>query len=191
MAVWWNVAYTTLLKSVARKGLRIRLPSPLQMYFTTLSHMNNNITPTITELVSMHPDIKVIFYPKRSDDRSYCEPNKRIVHIGTMTGNETNIISTLLHEMGHIYNRRRNILDSEKAAWSFAKRYATKYGLPFNQKLMDSSLSLYCVYDKSLRESLLKLKLSKRTLNSISNSFLKKIARELVKTYNAEQNENF
>ena len=147
----------------------------------------NNITPTISELVSIHPDVTVIFYPNRNDDRSYCEPNKRIIHIGTMANNETNIISTLLHEMGHIYNRRRNVLDGEKAAWNYAKRYAAKHGLPFNQKLMDSSLSLYVIYDKSLRESLVKYALSKRALNTISNSFLKNITKELVRTYNMEQ----
>ena len=167
--------------------MRVRFP-PMPLHFNTLSHMNNNITPTITELVSMHPDIAVIFYPKRTDDRSYCEPNKRIIHIGTMTGNETNIITTMLHEMGHIYNRRRNVLDGEKAAWNFAKRYAVKHGLPFNQKLMESCLAMYIIYDNSLRESLIAFSFSKRTLNAISNSFLKKITREFVKSYGIGSN---
>lgn len=152
--------------------------------------MNNNITPTICELVLMHPDIKIIFYPKRNDDRSYCEPNKRTIHIGTMSNNEINIISTILHEMGHIYNRRRNVLDGERAAWNFAKRYAKKHHLPFNEKLMVSSLAMYVAYDKSLRASLVNIRLSKRELNSVVNTFFKKITRELVRAFSVEKNDD-
>jgi hypothetical protein len=148
--------------------------------------MQNNNFNLLMELQSLHSDIVIILTPTKSYMSSYCSRRRRTIHIGTLENNETNIITTLLHEIGHLKVKRLDVIDDEKAAWKYAKTYAKKNGIPFNHSIMRSSIAWYESYDRAFRAAVGPHIASKKKLNIMANSFLKKLTSEFVNRYKAD-----
>lgn len=137
----------------------------------------------LSEIQLLNPDIKIVYHSNRSYFASYCDRRNRAVHVGTYENNEINIATTLLHEIGHLKCKKSSVIADEKAAWAFAAAYAKKNNIPFNPQIMVDAFSIYEIYDRVIRQSIGSLGLSKRQMNVVSSSFLKKIMFEFVKIY--------
>ena len=134
-------------------------------------------------ILSNNTDIKVFPSKKRGYIESFSNKLISMVCIGTKGLGKNNcnylaIITTLLHEIGHMRERQTNVMKRELAAWRCAKYFAKKHNIPFDDGLMKFAVSSYRKSYKTLRMAIDPSITSKEKIDKLIEEALITSARE-------------
>ena len=105
--------------------------------------------PLLKRLIKENSDIAFRINKNLNMDFSYAMGNitksSYSVNIGAKGASKAKIISTALHELGHVrvFNNADSIINAERKAWRFARKYAKQHNYPFDDLLMKSSIATW------------------------------------------------
>ncbi len=129
--------------------------------------------PILKEICKNHKNVNIQFV-NLSYKESICLPNKHIM-LGIIGLNENELMTALLHELGHTQGCFDKIREDEEFAWEYAWDYCEKRNLPFQKHIMRIGLSsVYKAYN------CLMIAAKSKYGNSVSDEILDTLITEVI-----------